>query len=69
MKQLNDLWLFGVAALMLIIVLLFNRCEKEEYKECYTEFQRELVRIEGVEIEVYYQITLCEGDDGFDVWQ
>ena len=55
-------------AIAIVVIVFLNSCEKEEiYTECIITSQRELVRIEGVEVEVYYQITLC--DDGFEVWE
>ena len=38
MKQINDLWLFGAAVFMLIIILLFNRCTVDSNCDCYYEY-------------------------------
>ena len=38
MKKINDLWLFGVGIILLIIVLLFNRCTVDADCDCYYEY-------------------------------
>ena len=60
MKQINDLWFFGTVITLLIMILLFNRCEKEKQYICSDVFTPETVIINGEEAVIYHKELVCE---------
>ena len=60
MKKINDLWFFGTVFALLIMILLFNRCEKEKQYICSDVFTPEEVLIEGEPFTIYHKELVCE---------